>query len=163
MAYSAFLHESSSHVILHTPFARHRQTFKAREYVVFGPTMVRVGDALDAFLPGKPTINKTPSGIEIEGIEYLAVADLTEEQKEGKTVQDVLILGEVTVNRTSILPTCLSVTTGAFFVGTIPYSWSCETTRWVGQLPKRLCTSLTRFHGRNHILMFLIAPLEDGR
>lgn len=71
---------------------------------MFEPTVLRVGDALDAFLPRKPTINKTPSGIEIEGIEYLAVADLAEEQKEGRTVHDVLIFGEVTVNRTSILP-----------------------------------------------------------
>lgn len=60
--------------------------------------MLPIGDTLDAFLPKKPTIDKTPSGVEINGIEYLATADLTEEQKEGKTVQDVVILGEVTVH-----------------------------------------------------------------
>lgn len=98
-AYNTFLAGSSSNVVVHTPFARHRQTFRAREYVVFDSTTLRVGDSLDAFLPEKPIINKTPSGIEIEGIEYLALADLTEEQKEGKTVQDVIILGEVIVYR----------------------------------------------------------------
>jgi hypothetical protein len=77
--------------------------FKAREYVVFEPTALRVGDTLSAFLPDKPTINKTSSGIEIEGIEYLAVADLTEEQKGGKMVQDLVILGEVTIDRVPIL------------------------------------------------------------
>lgn len=81
--------------------------FKAREYVVFEPTTLRVGDAMNAFLPKKPTIKKTPSGVEIEGVQYFAVADLTEEQKEGKTVQDVLILGEVTVGRAPILPSYL--------------------------------------------------------
>lgn len=96
MAYNAFLRGPSSNIVVHTPFARHRQTFKAREYVVFEPTTLRVGDTLDAFLPEKPTINKTQSGIQIEGVEYLAVSDLSEEQKEGKTVQDVVILGEVT-------------------------------------------------------------------
>lgn len=95
MAYNAFLRGSSSNVVVHTPFARHRQTFKAWEYVVFEPTTLRVGDTLNAFLPEKPTIKKTPSGVEIEGVEYLAVADLSEEQKEGKTVQDVVLLGEV--------------------------------------------------------------------
>jgi len=95
MAYDAFLRGSSSSIVVRTPFARHRQTFKAREYVVFEPTALRVGDTLDAFLPRKPTINKIPSGIEIEGVEYLAVADLTKEQKEENlTVQDVVILGE---------------------------------------------------------------------
>lgn len=107
MAYDAFLRGLSSSIVVRTPFARHRQTFKAREYVVFEPTTLRVGDTLDAFLPRKPTINKIPSGIEIEGVEYLAVADLTKEQKEEKTVQDVVILGEVTANRTSILYTTL--------------------------------------------------------
>jgi hypothetical protein len=161
MAYNAFLRGSSSDAVVHTPFARHRQTFKAREYVVFESPTLRVGHTLDAFLPEKPTINKTPSGIEIEGIEYLAVADLTEEQKEGETVQDVLILGEVAVNRPLILPSCLwSDPTGTLFVGTIPHSWSCETVRRVSQHPQGLCTSLTRFHGRYH---FLISPLEDGR
>lgn len=96
MAYNAFLRGPSSNIVVHTPFARHRQTFKAREYVVFEPTTLRVGDTLDAFLPEKPMINKTQSGIQIEGVEYLAVSDLSEEQKEGKTVQDVVILGEVT-------------------------------------------------------------------
>jgi len=75
---------------------------------VFEPTALRVGDTLDAFLPRKPTINKIPSGIEIEGVEYLAVTDLTKEQKEENlTVQDVVILGEVTANRTPILYTTL--------------------------------------------------------
>ena len=103
MAYNAFVRGSSSNIVVHTPFARHRQTFKAREYVVFEPTALRVGDTLDAFLPEKPTINNTPSGIEIEGVKYLAVADLTEEQKEGKMVQDVIIVGEVTVDRAPII------------------------------------------------------------
>jgi len=97
MAYNAFLRGSSSNIVVHTPFARHRQTFRAREYVAFEPTTLRVGDTLDAFLPEKPTIKETLSGVEIEGVEYLAVADLSEEQKEGKTVQDVVLLGEVTI------------------------------------------------------------------
>lgn len=97
MAYNAFLRGSSSNIVVHTPFARHRQTFRAREYVTFEPTTLRVGDTLDAFLPEKPTIKETLSGVEIEGVEYLAVADLSEEQKEGKTVQDVVLLGEVTI------------------------------------------------------------------
>lgn len=54
-----------------------------------------MGDTLDAFLPEKPTIKTTLSGVEIEGVEYLAVSDLTEEEKEGKRVQDVILLGEV--------------------------------------------------------------------
>jgi hypothetical protein len=94
MEYNALLRGPSSNVI-HTGFARHRQTFKAREYVVFGPTTLRVGDSLDAFLPEKPEIKETLSGIEIEGVEYLAATDLTEEQKQGKTVRDVVIFGEV--------------------------------------------------------------------
>lgn len=69
--------------------------------------MIRVGHTLDAFLPEKPTVNNTPSGIEIEGVEYLAVADLTEEQKEGKTAQDVILVGEVTVDQAPILPSYL--------------------------------------------------------
>lgn len=96
MAYNAFLRGSSSNVVVHTPFARHRQTFKAREYVVFEPSTLRVGDTLDAFLPEKPTIKETLSGVEIEGVEYLAATDLSDEQKEGRTVQDVVLLGEVT-------------------------------------------------------------------
>ena len=96
--------------MVHTPFARHRQTLKAREYVVFEPTTLRVGNTLDAFLPEKPTIKETLSGVEIEGVEYLAVADLTEEQKEGKTVHDVVLLGEVRVTEPqSYLPAYWSV------------------------------------------------------
>ena len=106
MAYNAFLRGSSSNVVVHTPFARHRQTFKAREYVTFEPTALRVGDTLDAFLPEKPTINETLSGVEIEGVEYLASTDLSEEQKEGKTVHDVVLLGEVTTDLTPILTPC---------------------------------------------------------
>ena len=87
--------------MVNTPFARHRQTSIVREYVVFEPTALQVGGALDAFLPEKPKINETPSGVEIEGVEYLAADDLTEEQKEGKTVQDVVILGKVTIHRAS--------------------------------------------------------------
>ena len=163
MAYNSFLRGSSPKAVVHTPFARHRQTFKAREYVVFEPTALRVGDTLDAFLPEKPTINKTPSGIEIEGIEYLAVADLTEEQKEGKTVQDVVILGEVMVHRAPILSSYLwPGATGTFLVGTIPYSWSSEAVRRVSQLPQGLCTSLTRFYHRHHFLTPSCPP-KDGR
>ena len=102
MAYNAVLRGSSSRVAVYTPFARHCQTFKAREYVVFEPTTLCAGDPLDAFLPEKPTIEETLSGVEIEGVEYLAAADLSEEQKEGKTVQDMVLLGEVTVSRASI-------------------------------------------------------------
>ena len=51
---------------------------------------------MDAFLPEKPTIKETLSGVEIEGVEYLAATDLSDEQKEGRTVQDVVLLGEVT-------------------------------------------------------------------
>jgi hypothetical protein len=98
MAYDTFLRGSSPNVVAHTPFARHRQTFIVREYVVFEPTALGVGGALGAFLPEKPKIDETPSGVEIEGVEYLAAADLTDEQKEGKTVQDVVILGKVTIH-----------------------------------------------------------------
>jgi len=98
MAYNAFLRGSSSNVAVHTPFSRHRQTFKAREYVVFESATLPVGDTLDAFLPEKPTIKETLSGVEIEGVEYLAVADLSEGQKEGKTLKDVVLLGEVTIS-----------------------------------------------------------------
>ena len=97
VAYNAVLFGPSSNVVIHTSFTRHRQTFKTREYVVFEPTALHVGNPLDAFLPKKPVIEKTSSGIEIEGVEYLAAADLTEDQKEGKTVHDVIILGEVTI------------------------------------------------------------------
>jgi len=95
MAYNDFLRGSSSSVAVHTPFARHRHMFKAREYVVFESTTLPIGETLDAFLPEKPTIKVTLSGVKIEGVEYLAVADLSEEQKEGKTIQDVILLGEV--------------------------------------------------------------------
>lgn len=101
MAYDAFVRGSSSNIAVQTPFARHRQTFKAREYVTFEPTTLRVGKALYAFLPEKPTIKETSSGVEIDGVEYLAVADLSEEQKKGKTVQDVVLLGEVSNDLTN--------------------------------------------------------------
>ena len=107
MAYNAFIRGSSSGVVIHTPFARHRQTFKAHEYVVFEPTTLRVGDTLHAFLPEKPKIKKTLSGVEIDGVEYLAVADLSEEQKEGKTVRDVVLLGEVMIYRVPLSPVLL--------------------------------------------------------
>ena len=142
MAYNAFLRGSSSNVVVNTPCARHRQTFKAREYVVFGSTTLRVGDTLDAFLPEKPTITETLSGVEIEGVEYLAAADLSEEQKKGKTVQDVVILGEVIIYRASILAPCSSPDlTGAFLMGTIPYHRSRKTTRRSSLPPQGLCTS----------------------
>lgn len=101
MAYNAFLRGSSPNVVANIPLARHRQTFRAREYVLFEPTTLRVGAALNAFLPEKPAIKQTPSGVEIEGVEYLAAADLSEEQKEGNAVQDVVILGEVKIHRAS--------------------------------------------------------------
>ena len=101
MAYNAFVRGSSSNAAIHTQFARHRQTFKAREYVAFEPTALRVGEPLDAFLPKKPTIKKTLSGVEIEGVEYLAVAGLSEQQKEGKMVRDVVLIGEVVISRRS--------------------------------------------------------------
>jgi hypothetical protein len=138
--YSAFLRGSSSSVVVNTPFARHRQTFKAREYVVFEPTALRVGDTLHAFLPAKPTIKETLSGVEIEGVEYLAVAGLSEEQKEGKTVQDVVVLGEVTIYQAPFSPSCsLSTSTGTFLMGTISYLRSRETVRRFSLPPQRLC------------------------
>jgi len=70
---------------------------------VFEPPTLRVGEALEAFLPGNPTIKETPLGVEIEGVEYLAVAGLSEEQKEGKTARDVVLLGEVMIYGTQIL------------------------------------------------------------
>lgn len=103
MAYQAILWEPSPNLMVNTPFARHRQTFKAREYVAFGPPTLRVGGTLHAFLPEKLTITEKLSGIEIEGVEYLAVANLSEEQKEGKTVQDVIVLGEVKIYQVLIL------------------------------------------------------------
>jgi hypothetical protein len=142
MAYNALLQGSSSNVVVHTPFARHRQTFKTREYVVFEPTTLLVGDALNAFLPEKPAVKETLSGVEIEGVEYLAVADLSEEQKEGKPVQDVVLLGEVTIYRAPSLMPCLSLgLTGTFLLGTIPYPRSCEAVRRFGLFPQRLCGS----------------------
>jgi hypothetical protein len=142
VAYCAFLRGPNSKLAVHTPFARHRQTFKTREYVTFEPTGLRVGSALDAFLPEKPTIEETPSGIEIEGVEYLAAAELTEVQKEGKIVHDVIIFGQVTVYRAQISFACLrSCPTGTFLVGTISRSRPREAVRRVGQLPQGLCTS----------------------
>ena len=142
MAYNTFLQASSSSVVVQTPFARHRQTFKTREYVVFEPTTLRVGDTLDAFLPEKPTIKETLSGVEIEGVEYLAVSDLTEEEKEGKTVQDVVLLGEVShgpQNQGSALPSYLSLgPTGTFIVGAISHHRPRETVRRLGLLPQGL-------------------------
>ena len=141
IAYDTFLRGSSSNVVVHTPFTRHRQTFRAREYVVFDSTTLRVGDSLDAFLPEKSIINKTQSGIEIEGIEYLAFADLTEEQKEEKTVQDVIILGEVIVYLALVLPLrSLLAPSGTFLMGTIPYPGPHQTLRWTIQSPQGLCT-----------------------
>jgi len=128
MAYNAFLRGSSSNVVVHTPFARHRQTFKAREYVTFEPTTLPVGDTLDAFLPEKPTITETLSGVDIDGVEYLAVTDLSEEQKEGKTVHDVILLGEVTIYQTPTLTPCSRLgLTGTLIVGSIRYPRSRET------------------------------------
>ena len=143
MAYGAFIRGSSSGVVAHTPFARHRQTFKAHEYVVFEPTTLRVGDTLRAFLPENPTIKKTLSGVEIEGVEYLAVADLSEEQKEGKTVRDVVLLGEVMIYRAPLSPTSCSSpgSTGTFLMGTIPYPRPRETVRRFSLFPQRLCAS----------------------
>jgi hypothetical protein len=102
-AYNAFLGGSSSDIVVRTPFARHRHTVKIREYVVFEPTTLRVGDPLDVFLPKRPTIKETLSGVEIDGVEYLTVADLSGEQKEGKTAQDVVLLGEVIIYRASVV------------------------------------------------------------
>jgi len=107
MAYNAFIRGSGSGVVVHTPFARHRSTFKAHEYVVFEPSTLRIGNTLHAFLPEKPKIKETLSGVEIDGVEYLAVADLSEEQKEGKTVQDVVLLGEVMIHRVPLSPALL--------------------------------------------------------
>ena len=70
---------------------------------MFEPTTLHVGEAPGAFLPENPTIKETLSGVEIEGVEYLAVAGLSEEQREGKTVRDVVLLGEVTVYETQVL------------------------------------------------------------
>ena len=89
--------------MVNTPFTRHRQTSKLREYVTFELPALCLGDTLDAFLPKKPRITETLSGIEIGGVQYLAAADLSEKQKDGKTVQDVIVLGEVTIFRTSAL------------------------------------------------------------
>jgi len=126
--------------VVHTSVARHRQTFKAREYVVFEPTILPVGDTLHAFLPEKPTIKETLSGVEVEGVEYLAVADLSEEQKEGKTVQDVVLLGEVTIYQAPLSSSySLLGSTGTFVMGTIPYPRPCETVRRFSLLPQRLC------------------------
>ena len=140
-AYNTFLRGSSPNAVVRTPFARHRQTFKAREYVLFEPTTLRVGVALDAFLPEKPAIKNTLSGVEIEGTEYLAAADLSEEQKEGNVVQDVVILGEVIIHRalaSTLMPCLRSGSIGSFIVGTIPYPRPCEAMRWFGMLPQRL-------------------------
>lgn len=128
MAYNAFLRGSSSNVVVHTPFARHRQTFKAREYVTFEPTTLHVGDTLDAFLPEKPTITETLSGVNIDGVEYLAATDLSEEQKEGKTVYDVILLGEVTIYQVPTITPCSRLgLTGTLIVGTIRYPGAYET------------------------------------
>jgi hypothetical protein len=148
--YDALLRGTSSNLVVHTPFARHRQAFKAREYVVFESPKLPIGDTLHAFLPRRPTINKTPSGIEIEGVEYLAAADLTEEQKEREAVQDVVILGEVTVHGVPVSSSCSwPDPTGTFFVGSIPYSWPCETVRRASQLSQGLCTSPMCFYTRH--------------
>jgi len=114
--------------VVHTPFARHRQTFKAREYVTFEPTTLHVGDTLDAFLPEKPTITETLSGVNIDGVEYLAATDLSEEQKEGKTVYDVILLGEVTIYQVPTITPCSRLgLTGTLIVGTIRYPGAYET------------------------------------
>jgi len=161
--YAALLSGRSPSILHNCLVAQHRQTWKLREYCLVVSSEgdgITVGEPSTSLSLGDPLKAFFPPGIRI--CEHLGCAEVYEPGKiaplvyrpspssradaasfEHNKIQDILLLGEV---RTLIilLPQAILIScTGSFCLGSIQYSWSGATLRWLHQSFEGICTFIS--------------------